>query len=462
MTQDDTISAIATAVGEGGIGIIRLSGENALMIAERIFEPKNGSQVAEIPSHRVTYGQIVNREKDCIVDEGLLLTMHKPHSYTREDVVEIHCHGGAMAMQNILALTLENGARLAEAGEFTKRAFLNGRLDLSQAQAVIDIIRAKTDASLRMAVGHLSGQFSDKVRGFRHDILQMIAHLEAAIDFPEDDIDEVATDAAREQVLHIKAQIELLLTTAKTGKLLRDGLETAIIGKPNVGKSSLLNALLKESRAIVTDIPGTTRDVIEEFANIGGVPLKIIDTAGIRATEDTVEKIGVEKARSYVERADLILALFDGARALDAEDEEILSLVQDRQALILINKSDLDAGENAYAHIHALLPDHPIINLSTIDGSGMEDLENYIVDLVYHGNIQQGEGAFVNSVRQAELLRQASTHLDEVLTTIDQEMSPDFIVIDLRSAWEKLGEITGDTVGEDIIDQIFSQFCIGK
>ena len=462
MTQDDTISAIATAVGEGGIGIIRLSGENSLTIASQIFEPKNGSNVIDIPSHRVTYGQIVDHEKDCVIDEGLLLTMHGPHSYTREDVVEFHCHGGAMAMQNVLALTLKCGARLAEPGEFTKRAFLNGRLDLSQAQAVIDIIRSKTDASLRMAIGHLSGEFSDKVRGFRHDILQMIAHLEAAIDFPEDDIDEVATDSAREQVVHIKEEIEALLSTAKTGKVLRDGLETAIIGKPNVGKSSLLNAMLRETRAIVTDIPGTTRDIIEEFANIGGVPLKIIDTAGIRATDDTVEKIGVEKARSYVDRADLILALFDGSSNLDHEDEEILSLIKGRKALIVINKSDLNAGSTVKESINKELPNHEIIHLSTVNGAGMDALEEYIVDLVYSGTVEQKEGVFVNSVRQAELLRKACTHLDEVLNTIDQEMSPDFIVIDLRSAWEKLGEITGDTVGEDIIDQIFSQFCIGK
>lgn len=462
MTQDDTISAIATAIGEGGIGIIRLSGEKALAIAEQIFEPKNGGHVTEIPSHRVTYGQIIDREKDFVIDEGLLLTMRGPHSYTREDVVEFHCHGGAMAMQNVLALTLKCGARLAEPGEFTKRAFLNGRLDLSQAQAVIDIIRSKTDASLRMAVGHLSGEFSDKVRGFRHDILQMIAHLEAAIDFPEDDIDEVATDSAREQVVHIKEEIENLLSTAKTGKVLRDGLETAIIGKPNVGKSSLLNAMLKEKRAIVTDIPGTTRDVIEEVANIGGIPLKIIDTAGIRATDDMVEKIGVEKARSYVDSADLILALFDGSRTLDYEDEEILSLIKDRKALVVINKSDLNTENAVYEHLHKQLPKQEIINLSTVNGSGMDALEKYIVDLVYSGNVEQKEGVFVNSVRQAELLRKACAHLDEVLNTIDQEMSPDFIVIDLRSAWEKLGEITGDTVGEDIIDQIFSQFCIGK
>nr|WP_199883909.1 tRNA uridine-5-carboxymethylaminomethyl(34) synthesis GTPase MnmE [Massilibacillus massiliensis] len=456
-----TISAIATSVGEGGIGIVRLSGDKAFEIANNIFVPKNKQNVEEISTHRVTYGKIVDKKNDCVIDEALLLTMHGPHSYTCEDVVELHCHGGATPLRNVLSLTLREGARLAEPGEFTKRAFLNGRLDLSQAQAVIDVIRSKTDASLRMAVGHLSGEFSEKIREYRYEILRMIAHLEAAIDFPEDDIDEIATDEVRDEVSHLKEDLEKLLATAKTGRVLREGLETAIIGKPNVGKSSLLNAILRESRAIVTDVPGTTRDSIEEYANFGGIPLKIIDTAGIRETEDVVEKIGVEKSRDYIKRADLILVLLDMARSLSAEDEEILSMIGNRQAIVLLNKSDLKATLDMDS-IKNKLPNHKLIKISTVSGTGLDELEKAVIDMVYCGQVQQGEGAFVNNVRQAEILRLADQHLQEVLTTIDHGMSPDFIVIDLRAAWETLGEITGDTVGEDIIDQIFSQFCIGK
>lgn len=459
--QDGTISAIATAAGEGGIGIVRISGEHALSIAAKIFVPKNKKKVADILTHRVTYGQIVDPIDHVAIDEGLLLMMHAPHSYTAEDVVELHCHGGIMPLKEMLSLTLRMGARLAQPGEFTKRAFLNGRLDLAQAQAVIDVIRSKTEAGLRMATGHLKGQFSEKICNYRHEILSMIAHLEAAIDFPEDDIDEIATEAVAEKVCALRAAIDQLLATAKTGRVLRDGLETAIIGKPNVGKSSLLNALLNENRAIVTDIPGTTRDSIEEYVNLGGVPLKIIDTAGIRQTEDLVEQLGVDKARAYIERADLILVLLDGSRALCIEDEEILALIQGREAIILVNKCDL-APTIEYRVIKEKLPGSKVIAISTVDGRGLAELEKTIVDLVYCGQIEQAEGAFVNNVRQVRLLEEANDHLKEVLKTAMDGMSPDFMVIDLKSSWEKLGEITGDTVGEDIIDQIFSQFCLGK
>lgn len=461
MNQEDTISAIATAPGEGGIGIIRLSGGDSFAIAEKIFESKNGLKVGNIPSHRVTYGKVVDPKDGHVMDEAIMLTMKAPYSYTKENVVEFHCHGSSVALKNILSLTLTEGARLAEPGEFTKRAFLNGRLDLSQAQAVMDVIRAKTDASLRMAVGHLEGKFSEKIRGYRHDILGMIAHLEAAIDFPEEDIDELASETARDRIISIKKEIEELLRTADTGRLLRDGLKTVIVGKPNVGKSSLLNALLRENRAIVTDVPGTTRDIIEEYANIGGVPLRIMDTAGIRDTDDLVEKIGVEKARELVGAADLILALFDLSRPLEKEDEEIISLVQGKDALVLLNKNDLEPCISI-EDLNLFLPNATLIALSTLNGKGMEQLEAAIVERVYGGLQMQNESAFVNSVQQAQILRLTLQHMEEAIHTIDCEMSPDFIVIDLRAAWEKLGELTGETVGEDIIDQIFSQFCIGK
>jgi len=312
-----------------------------------------------------------------------------------------------------------------------------------------------------MAESHLAGKFSKKIDAMRHDILAMIAHLEASIDFPEDDIDDVVTEEVRSRIEIIRSQISGLLATAKTGKILRDGLETAIIGKPNVGKSSLLNALLQETRAIVTNVPGTTRDSIEEYANIGGIPLRIIDTAGIRDTDDFVEKIGVDKARAYIEHASLVLVLFDFSREISSEDEDIIKLVKDKEALILINKTDLK-GYLSVAKIREKLPLHKFIEISTVEETGLDQLRTAITDMVYSDQVQQGESAFVNNAREANILHVADTHLKEALMTIEHEMSADFIVIDLRSAWEKLGEITGDTVGEDIIDEIFSQFCIGK
>ena len=458
--QADTISAIATAIGEGGIGIIRISGEKALEIAAKIFRPQSGKSPEEISSHQAVYGMIT-AEDGMIIDEAICLIMRAPHSYTVEDVVELQCHGGTMPLRQAFELTYRAGARPAEPGEFTKRAFLNGRLDLTQAQAVMDVITSKTEASLRMAESHLAGKFSKKIDAMRHDILAMIAHLEASIDFPEDDIDDVVTEEVRSRIEIIRSQISGLLATAKTGKILRDGLETAIIGKPNVGKSSLLNALLQETRAIVTNVPGTTRDSIEEYANIGGIPLRIIDTAGIRDTDDFVEKIGVDKARAYIEHASLVLVLFDFSREISSEDEDIIKLVKDKEALILINKTDLK-GYLSVAKIREKLPLHKFIEISTVEETGLDQLRTAITDMVYSDQVQQGESAFVNNAREANILHVADTHLKEALMTIEHEMSADFIVIDLRSAWEKLGEITGDTVGEDIIDEIFSQFCIGK
>ena len=457
--QGDTISAIATAQGEGGIGIIRLSGEQAIAVAEKMFRPASGKALSDYASHRAVYGRIVD-EAGQVIDEAMVLIMKAPHSYTKEDVVELQCHGGVMPLRKTLALTYAHGARPAEGGEFTKRAFLNGRLDLSQAQAVMDIITAKTDRSLKMATGHLTGAFSAKIKSFRQEILGQIAHLEAAIDFPEDEVDDVVTESVAEKVVEVRNNIAKLIKTAGTGRILRDGLMTAIVGKPNVGKSSLLNALLQEERAIVTDIPGTTRDSIEEYATVGGVPLRIIDTAGIRATEDVVEKIGVEKARQMVSEAALVLALFDGSRPLDSEDEEILSLLAGRDAIVLLNKSDLQSVVTA--DTLAAKAQVSVIEISTKENHGLDTLVQAIQDKVYGGAVAADEGSFVSDERQANLLRQADVHLAAALQTIEAGMGLDFISIDLRSAWEKLGEITGDTVGEDIIDEIFSKFCIGK
>jgi tRNA modification GTPase len=461
MFQDDTISAVSTAIGEGGIGIVRLSGPKAVGIADQIFEGIKGRCVRDIASFQAGYGRIVDPAAKAAIDEVLVLVMRAPKSYTREDVVEIHCHGGPVPLRKILDLTLTYGARLAEPGEFTKRAFLNGRLDLTQAEAVIDIIRSKTDASLKMAVGHLAGHLSEKIRGMRHEILRMIAHLEAAIDFPEEDIEQIAASEVAEMLKPVIQDVDGLLSTAQTGRILREGLQTVIIGKPNVGKSSLLNALLREKRAIVTDIPGTTRDVIEEYLNIRGIPLKIVDTAGIRETADIVERIGVEKAREFVAGADLLLLLLDASTPLTPEDREVLSLLPGRQAIVLVNKSDLPVSLEM-EEVARLIEDRQLIRISVLEGTGLAELEQAIVDRVYSGQVIQAEGAFVNNVRHANLLRQAKLRLEDVITTIAAGMPPDCIVVDLRESWERLGEITGDTVGEDIIDQIFTQFCIGK
>lgn len=458
---EDTISAVATAIGEGGIGIVRMSGPAAIDIVGKLFSGKNGRKANEILSSQVAYGNIINPNTQEIIDEVLVLVMRAPRSYTRENVVEIHCHGGPVPLRKILELTLDYGARLAEPGEFTKRAFLNGRIDLTQAEAVIDVIRAKTDSSLKMAVNHLQGELFKKITLLRDTILQMIAQLEAAIDFPEDDIEELAAAKVSAAVKQVLNDIDNLLASAHTGRILREGLQTVIIGKPNVGKSSLLNALLREQRAIVTDVPGTTRDVIEEFVNIKGVPLKIVDTAGIRDTEDVVEQIGVEKARELLLSADLVLLMLDASLPLAAEDREVLQLLADQQAIIILNKTDLppviDKNELA-----SFVKNTTIIPLSIIDGTGLEELENVIVSMVYGGQVMASQGAYVNNVRHVNLLKQAKNSLEEVIKTIDQNMPVDCIVIDLRAAWEQLGKITGDTVGEDIINEIFSRFCIGK
>lgn len=461
MLVEETISAVATATGEGGIGIIRVSGTLAIGIVDKIFKGIKVKSIEDIASQKMTYGHIIDPENQKTVDEALIVIMRSPRSYTREDVVEIHCHGGVVPLKKILELTIRYGARLAEPGEFTKRAFMNGRIDLTQAEAVIDIIRAKTDASLRMAVGHLSGTLSESIREMRDKILAMIANLEATIDFPEEDIEELTVQDIKIAIDEVLADIHVLLATKETGRILRDGLETVIIGKPNVGKSSLLNALLKEKRAIVTDVPGTTRDSIEEFVNIRGIPLKIIDTAGIRETEDIVEKIGVEKSKNFINTADLILVLLDASMPLSEEDREVLQLLSGREAVVLINKSDLPVALDV-EEVYSYIADQKVIKISVMENSGLEELEQMILAMVYSGQVEQKEGAFINNIRQANLLEVAKTHLVATLLTIEQMMPPDCIVIDLREAWEKLGEITGDTVGEDIINQIFTKFCIGK
>lgn len=460
MQQEDTIGAVSTPMGIGGIGIVRLSGNRAVEIAGRIFSPYDGKKLEEATNRQAIYGKIIAAD-GCFLDEALCIVMRAPHSYTREDVVEIQCHGGAMPLKKILALSFFYGARPAAGGEFTKRAFLNGRLDLSQAQAVMDIIEAKTDSSLRMAAGHLKGIFSQNIRELRQEILAIIAHLEAVIDFPEDDIDEVVVDDVERQIIEIQKKIKILLSTSSAGRILRDGLETAIIGKPNVGKSSLLNHILCADRAIVTDIPGTTRDSIEEYADVGGIPLRIIDTAGIRQTDNQVEKIGVAKTKEYIEHASLILALFDSTQPLSEEDKEVISMLTGKKVILLLTKSDLPQVLQE-TDFHTYFPLAEIINISTVNGQGLAKLKEAILQLAYAGTAEAEESSFVSNARQADILQKVYDNLSDARETIQNRLGLDFIVIDLRAGWHKLGEITGDTVGEDIIDQIFSRFCIGK
>ena len=457
--QTDVIAAIATGLIPGGVGIVRISGSGAIETADRMVKLK-GRHLTEAEPRHMYLGLVKDGEET--LDEALIVVMKAPHSYTAEDTVELQCHGGLMTLRKTLELTWKAGARPAERGEFTKRAFLNGRLDLSEAQAVMDIIQARTETSLTMAAGHLTGHFSKEIQSMRHDVLGMIAHIEAAIDFPEDEVDDILTYDIEKNVVEIRNKIANLLKTAHAGRILRDGLLTAIIGKPNVGKSSLLNSLLREERAIVTDVPGTTRDSIEEYADVGGIPLRIIDTAGIRATDDVVERIGVEKARSYVKEASLILALFDASRPLDSEDAEILKLVRGRDAILLLNKDDLAAVVTPAMLQERAGKDVTVITISTRTQDGLADLTNAITAKVYAGTQAGQEGTFVTDARQAEILRQADEHLEASIRTIEASMGLDFISIDLRSAWEKLGELTGETVGEDIINEIFSKFCIGK
>lgn len=460
MGDEETIVAVATAVGESGIGIIRVSGSSAIDIADILFKGLKDRKVRNQVSYTAAYGHIIDFN-GTYVDEVLLLVMRKPCSYTREDVVEIHCHGGPIPVNRILKLILKAGARMAEPGEFTKRAFLNGRLDLSQAEAVMDVIRSKTDASLRMAISHLDGAFSDKVSSFRKEILALIAQLEVSIDFPEEDIEEATAQQVFSSVSTLIEIVSKMIESAQTGRILRDGLKTVIIGKPNVGKSSLMNTLLGTNRSIVTDIPGTTRDTIEEYVNIGGIPLKIVDTAGIRETGDVVERIGVDRAKTMMGEADLVLVILDSSSQISDEDREILSLLKDKFAVVLVNKTDLPSVIDMKL-VDTLAVDKHVIRISTLDGTGFQELEKVITDLVYSGAVYQSEGTVVNNARHVHILECVKKHLLDVLATIDDSMPSDCIVVDLRAAWEKLGEISGETVGEDIIDQIFSQFCIGK
>lgn len=457
--MEDTIAAVATAYGEGGIGIIRISGEKALSILEEVFE--FAGETSQIVNRRMTYGRIVDRENEQIIDEVLAIYMKGPKTYTAEDVVEINCHGSMVSLRKTLALVLRKGARLAEPGEFTKRAFLNGRLDLSQAEAVIDIIKAKTDRSFDVAMSQLEGALSLRVTEIRQKLLDLLVDITVNIDYPDEDIEELTYDKIEENILLIGEMIEKLLSTADTGRMIREGIRVAIVGKPNVGKSSLMNSLLRETRAIVTEIPGTTRDTIEEAISIRNIPVYLVDTAGIRETSNEVERLGIERSKAAFNEADFIIFIMDGSSAISDEDREIASYLDGRDSVVLINKNDLERGFTN-DDVRELVNDPVIIETSLINNEGIEEIENHIEELVYGGELSQHDSTMVNNVRHIELLKQSRDSLRDAMEMTLAREALDFIEVDVRNAYDLLGEITGETVSDDIINEVFARFCLGK
>ncbi|WP_027628376.1 tRNA uridine-5-carboxymethylaminomethyl(34) synthesis GTPase MnmE [Ruminiclostridium cellobioparum] len=459
MYFEDTIAALSTPYGTGGIGVIRVSGESAFDISAKLFN--SSKEMEDIPSHTVSYGKITNPETKEMVDEVLLLKMKKPNTFTREDVVEIHCHGGIVVINRVMELLFKYGARPAEAGEFTKRAFLNGRIDLSQAEAIIDLINSKTVESSKAAVSHLEGRLSNKLKLLREDLVELLAHIEVTVDYPEHDIEEITGEKVYEGLKQIRAELADLAKTFDRGKLLREGINIVIAGKPNVGKSSLLNQLAGSSRAIVTDIPGTTRDIIEEYVNIKGIPAKITDTAGIRNTRDVVEKIGVDKAYRAIEAADLIVMVIAADTGILKEDEEILQSIGGRKSLILINKTDL-ADRAGIDEIKSRLSADIVLEASVINDEGIEGLEDKISELFFKGDISKNEEVLLTNARHKNLVDRSIHAIDQALGSFDMGMPLDMVTIDIKSSAEYIGQITGESIDEAVMHNIFSRFCIGK
>ncbi|MDD3279808.1 MAG: tRNA uridine-5-carboxymethylaminomethyl(34) synthesis GTPase MnmE [Lachnospiraceae bacterium] len=460
-SQMDTIAAVATAMTPSGIGIVRISGQDAVSIADRVYRNKKRKSLEEQKTHTIHYGFIVDRiENEQIIDEVLVMLMRGPHSYTGEDTVEIDCHGGVLAMRKVLEAVVAAGARPAEPGEFTKRAFLNGRIDLSQAEAVMDVISAKNEYALKSSLHQLQGSVMEKIREIREAIIYEIAFIESALDDPEhisiDGYGEKLAVVAEKQV----ERITQLLSTAKEGKMIQEGIKTVIVGKPNVGKSSLLNLLVGEEKAIVTDIAGTTRDVLEEVINLQGISLRMLDTAGIREASDQVEQIGVERAREHAKDADLILYVVDSSKPLDDNDSQIMELIQDKKAIVLLNKSDLESQvskEDIRDRVNA-----PILTISARDKTGITLLEDEIRKMFFSGDISFNDEVYITNVRHKKALEDAREALYQVQKSIELQMPEDFYSIDLTSAYEALGSIIGESMGEDLVNEIFSKFCTGK
>ncbi|WP_099158973.1 tRNA uridine-5-carboxymethylaminomethyl(34) synthesis GTPase MnmE [Virgibacillus ndiopensis] len=457
--ETDTITAISTPIGEGAIAIVRLSGPEAIKIANDLFR---GKDLESVDSHTIHYGKIIEPETNEVAEEVMVSIMRAPKTFTREDVVEINCHGGMVAVNRVLEILLSKGARLAEPGEFTKRAFLNGRIDLSQAEAVMDLIRAKTDKAMSVALKQMDGRLSSLISRLRQELLETVAHVEVNIDYPEyDDVEEMSHEMMRKKTKEVHDEIEQLLEVAKQGKILREGLATAIIGRPNVGKSSLMNTLVQENKAIVTEVAGTTRDIIEEYVNVRGVPLKLVDTAGIRDTEDIVEKIGVERSRKVLTESDLILFVLNNNEALSDEDIKLFKAVHGLEYIVIINKTDLPNKLNL-EKVRELAEGNPVISTALINEAGVDELEAAIAQTFFAGDIDTGDLTYVSNVRHIQLLKQAKKALEDAMASLEMSMPLDIVQIDVTRTWEFLGEIIGDTASDSLIDQLFSQFCLGK
>lgn len=456
----DTIASISTPMGEGAIAIVRLSGNDAISIADKLYKGKH--QLSDVASHTINYGHIIDPASNEIVEEVMVAVMRAPRTYTREDIVEINCHGGIMTVNRVLELALTNGARLAEPGEFTKRAFLNGRIDLSQAEATMDFIRSKTDRASRVAMQQIEGRLSVLIKGLRQSILEILAQVEVNIDYPEyDDVEEATNTFLMEEARKIEGSITNLLQTANQGKILREGLSTVIVGKPNVGKSSMLNNLIQDNKAIVTEIAGTTRDVLEEYVNVRGVPLRLVDTAGIRETEDIVEKIGVERSREALKKADLILYVLNNNEILTEEDYKLAEIIKNEDVIVIINKTDLETKLDL-EEVKTMVGNAPIVRTSMLSQQGIEELEEQIRTLFFAGEVSNQDMTYVSNARHISLLKSAKASIGDAISAAELGVPVDMIQIDLIKTWELLGEVIGESVDDGLIDQLFSQFCLGK
>ena len=457
--KSNTIAAIATPMTNSGIGIIRISGDQALDIIEKVFKPKKiDKKIKEVKTYTAHYGHVYDGET--LLDECIVLVMKGPHSYTAEDVVEINCHGGVVVMKKVLEAVFKAGATPAEPGEFTKRAFLNGRIDLSEAEAVMDLIQSKNEFAMSTSLKQLEGALGKKITEIRKQIIHSVAFIESALDDPEHYSVDGFSDELKDQVEVIINQLNEFLENADNGRILKEGIQTVIVGKPNAGKSSVLNVLLGEERAIVTDIAGTTRDTLEESIQIKGIPLNIIDTAGIRDTNDLIEKIGVDKAKENAEKADLIIYVVDASRPLDENDHEIIEMIRDKKAVILLNKSDLSTVVDKKA-LETLIT-KPMIDISAKEETGIHELESTLKEMFYHGDISFNDEVYITNIRHKTALADALSSLKKVEESIENQMPADFFTIDLMDAYESLGSITGETIGEDLVNEIFSKFCMGK
>jgi tRNA modification GTPase len=456
---EDTIAAVATALGEGSIAVVRVSGPEAVQSVAGVFHSK--SDLRSVDTHTVHYGWITDPQDGQVLDEVLVTVMRAPRSFTAEDVVEVSTHGGMVAVKSVLGLLLRRGVRMAEPGEFTKRAFLNGRIDLAQAEAVIDLIRSKSDRAFQLARKQAEGAISKRIVPLRSSLIELLAHVEVNIDYPEHDVADVTASVIRETCRAALQEVDELLKTADEGKILREGITTAIVGRPNAGKSSLLNALARENKAIVTDIPGTTRDIVEETISLGGIPLRLLDTAGIRETSDVVERIGVERSRTALNEADLILLVINRHEPLHEDERELLRQLKNRSAIVVVNKMDLPGGMDL-KEVEKDYPNERIVHISAKEGTGLDELEKAVSNMFFSGSVEASDLTYVSNARHIALLHRAKSSLEDAIRATEEGIPVDLIQIDIASSWESLGEILGDAAGESLLDEIFSKFCLGK